>query len=239
MRDTILLVEDDAHFGFVLSRYLHMHEFEAYWVKTGGEAMELIQNQSFRLAILDIMLPDLDGYQLAREWRYHHPQAPFLFLSAKSLKIDQLEGYRIGCADYVTKPIDEEVFIAKIKAILQTAELPVAGHYSPELSLGRYRFDPEQRMLHFEDSTHLLTERESRILYMLYEHRNKLLPRKVVLQQLWGQADFFSRKSMDVFIFRLRKYLEKDPEIEIKNVHGRGFILSLPVWLIIRFVEGK
>lgn len=222
--DNILLTEDDPSFGYILSEYLAMHDFIVEWVKSGEEALERLQNNSYKLVLLDIMLPGIDGFEIAAQIKKQHKDIPFIFLSAKSLKIDKLKGFKLGAYDYVTKPVDEELLVAKIRALIgQTSKRANPIQYT----LGLYDFDPSLHQLKTEDELIKLTQRETDLLTMFCEHQGKLLPRKKALQEIWGSTDEFSRKSMDVFVSHLRKYLAKDTRIKIENIHGKGFIFSL------------
>ncbi len=221
----LLLLEDDQSFGYILKEYLLMKDFEVTWVKSGEEALEAIEQKVFDLALLDIMLPGIDGFTVAKNIVAQHSELPFLFLSAKVLKIDQLKGFKLGAFDYITKPIDEELLVAKIRALLP--RLKKTSSSSETYSIGRYIFHPNICELNFGDQSKKLTDREANLLRLLCEQQGKLLDRKIALKTLWGSTDEFSRKSMDVFISHLRKYLSADPNIKIENIHGRGFILKI------------
>lgn len=222
----ILLLEDDQSFGYILSEYLSLKLFHVTWVKRGEEALEILNNEVYDLAILDLMLPGIDGFEVAKEVKLKHKNLPFIFLSAKSLKIDQLKGYQHGAIDYVTKPIDEEILLAKIHAIINQKE-SAATIKEEELVIGTFRFRPDTQELIGGSGIKKLTTRESDLLYMLASRQNQLTLRKEALQQIWGATDEFSRKSMDVFISHLRKYLSSDPSIKIENVHGKGFVMKI------------
>ncbi len=220
----LLLLEDDPSFGYILSEYLQMQDFEVHWVKTGEEALLSIERSTFDLAILDIMLPTINGFEVAQLLKQKNKDLPFIFLSAKSLKIDKLKGFKMGAFDYVTKPIEEEVLVAKIQALLNQVyrQEKVINHFI----LGAYHFYPTQFKLVFNEEEIKLTARENDLLVLLCNHQNVLLSREKALRQIWGDQDEFSRKSMDVFISHLRKYLAKDPQLKIENVHGKGFIFK-------------
>ncbi|MPQ48595.1 response regulator [Marinifilum sp. N1E240] len=220
----ILLLEDDRSFGYILSEYLSMQEFQVVWVQTGEEVLKILENDNFDLALLDVMLPGIDGYELAKILMKKHDDLPFLFLSAKSLKIDKLKGFKLGAIDFITKPIDEELLVAKINAILNQAKNSKGEDNSIEI--GCYEFNPKLFQLKYKEEIIKLTARESELLLMLCEHKNNLLSRKKALNEIWGTNDEFNRKSMDVFISKLRKYLNKDRSITIDNIHGKGFIFS-------------
>jgi len=220
----ILLVEDDPSFGYILSEYLLLQGFEVLWAKSGGEALERLSRHQFNLAILDIMLPDTLGFDLAQAIRKNSPALPFIFLSARSLKIDKLKGYKVGAMDYITKPVDEELLLAKINALIGKNNLstPTTTQYQ----IGHYAFNVPLQQLAMDDRTTKLTSRETALLELLCQHENQLLPRKKALQEIWGSVDEFSRKSMDVFISHLRKYLSGDESVSIVNIHGNGFVLK-------------
>jgi len=220
----ILLLEDDESFGYILSEYLKMQDFNVIWVKSGESALKTLDQQKIALVILDIMLPGMDGFEVGRLIKNRDENIPFIFLSAKSLKIDQLKGFKLGAFDYITKPVDEELLVAKIKALLgyQKKEANEAIDYQ----IGAYLFAPNLFKLTYQSEEIKLTARETALLQMLCEHQNQLLPRKKALKQIWGETDEFSRKSMDVFISHLRKYLSNDSAVSIENIHGKGFILK-------------
>jgi DNA-binding response OmpR family regulator len=224
--EAILLLEDDPSFGYILSEYLKMKAFSVTWVKSAELALQAIERNTFQLAILDIMLPGMDGFELATIIKQENPQLPFIFLSAKSLKIDQLKGFQLGAFDYITKPVDEELLVAKIKALLAQQRKPIAEKQT--YSIGDYTFLPATFQLQHGTSGRKLTAREAELLQLLCRHQGTLLSRKKALLQIWGSNDEFSRKSMDVFISRLRKYLSADARISIENVHSKGFILHVP-----------
>lgn len=223
----ILLVEDDPSFGYILKEYLELNEFVVIWVKQGELALRQLSQQQFDLCLLDIMLPQKDGFALAKEIKDAEPELPFIFLTAKALKIDKLKGFRIGCDDYIVKPIDEELLIARMQAIInRSVRNQDLSSQAVNFSLGEFHFDAFNQQLIFQEEKQFLTDRESELLKLLCEHKNRLLPRKLALRRIWGNNDQFNRKSMDVFIHRLRRYLEKDPQIRIRNIHGKGFILE-------------
>lgn len=221
--ETILLLEDDPSFGYILSEYLQMKDLPVTWVKTAEEALQKLERQSFRLAILDIMLPGMSGFELADIIKKDHPRLPFIFLSAKSLKIDQLKGFQLGAFDYITKPVDEELLVAKVRALLM--QQGSSKQQNKAYSIGAYTFFSETFQLHHPTSNRKLTAREAELLQLLCLHQGRLMSRKKALLRIWNSNDEFSRKSMDVFISRLRKYLSEDQSISIENVHGKGFIL--------------
>ncbi len=219
----ILLLEDDQSFGYILSEYLGMQDYQVTWAKSGKEALDFISKQFFDLAILDIMLPDINGFEVAESIKRKQSDLPFIFLSAKSLKIDKLKGYKVGAVDYVSKPVDEELLVAKIKALIGKQRKPDATPAT--YYIGEYLFQTSLQQLIYKEKTTKLTRRETALLAMLCRHKNQLLSRKKALHEIWGSVDEFNRKSMDVFISHLRKYLSEDPTITIENIHGKGFVL--------------
>ncbi|MEO1054606.1 MAG: response regulator transcription factor [Bacteroidota bacterium] len=223
--NNILLVEDDANFGYILKEYLEIHGLKVTLAQDGKEGLKAFEKGLFNLCILDVMMPIKDGFTLAQDIRSIDPDIPFIFLTAKALKTDKLKGFKLGCDDYVVKPIDEELFIARVKAIIKrtTNSISVA---KDKYQIGQYNFDFINQCLEYEGRQQRLTDKEARILQMLCEKKNQVLDRRKALKEIWGESDFFNRKSMDVFIHKLRKYLENDPNIKITNVHGRGFVLE-------------
>ena len=221
----ILLIEDDASFGYILSEYLHMQEFDVEWAKSGEDGLAKLRNKPFDLCIIDIMLPGINGFDVAEQIRIDHVMIPFIFLSAKSLKIDKLKGFRAGAEDYITKPVDEELLVAKIRALIKrTGTKPDS---QTDFAIGQYKFQFKLQQLAIGNENIKLTKREAELLHLLCVHKNQLLPRKKALKLIWGSTDEFNRKSMDVFISHLRKYLSQDENIRIENVHGQGFIFSV------------
>ena len=221
----ILLLEDDQSFGYILSEYLGMQDFQVEWVRTGEDALSVLKKKNFSLAILDIMLPGIDGFEVANFMKAQNEDLPFIFLSAKSLKVDKLKGFKIGAYDYITKPVDEELLVAKINALLNQIK-PDPSTSDQTYQMGQYQFFPQLFKLVYSHEEIKLTARETALLKLLCDHKNILLPRKKALNQIWGNHDEFNRKSMDVFISHLRKYLSQDDSVRIENIHGKGFILK-------------
>ena len=223
---SLLLVEDDQSFGSVLKSYLEINDFTVTWVDDGKKAVERFRNGKFDLCLLDVMLPNSDGFTIAGHIRNIGPAVPFIFLTAKNLREDVLRGYNLGADDYVTKPFDTEVLIMKIRAVLKRSGRET-GQETSVYALGTYRFDFHLREISGAGDPRKLSPKEAELLKLLCEHKNTLLPREVALQRIWGDDGYFTTRSMDVFVTRLRKYLSVDPGIEIRNLHGSGFILSV------------
>ena len=222
----IFLVEDDLSFGAVLKSYLELNDFEVTWVDDGEFAVDKFRNGSYHICILDVMLPNVDGFSIGTEIRKTDKNIPIVFLTAKTLKEDILRGYNVGADDYITKPFDTEVLLCKIRAILKR-ESPRTGHGEVRFTIGSYEFDSTLRQITQGDEKQKLSPKESDLLKLLCQNMNELLPRETALRKIWGEDGYFTARSMDVFVTRLRKYLAGDPNIEIKNIHGSGFLLQV------------
>ncbi len=222
-KHNIFLVEDDENFGSVLKLYLEMNDFNVSWFKDGVDAIANFNSQKFDFCILDIMLPNADGFTVAKKIKSINAEIPTIFLTAKTLKEDVLEGYKIGADDYVTKPFDSEVLLYKIKAILKRNSNQIED--SASFIIGKYSFNAELRILSIADDTVKLSPKESELLKMLCMHENKILDRDKALNKIWGEDGYFTARSMDVYITKLRKYLKEDTAVELINVHGVGFKL--------------
>ena len=223
----LLLVEDDTSLGYLLTEYLKMKGMEVLWVQKGEEVLPLLEERVFDLLILDVMMPDLDGFTLGQQIHERFPRIPFLFLTARSMKIDVLKGFSVGAVDYLKKPIDEEELVVRIETLLsRLGDGSPPGEESP--ALGRYQYDLRNQCLRLGEVETPLTSREHELLSYLYHNRNRLCSHADILKRIWGRNDYFNRKSLNVFITRLRKHLESDPDIRIENVHGQGFILRVP-----------
>lgn len=220
----LLLIEDDKSLGYILQEYLQMHDFKVTWAKDGEEGLNEFKKQSFDLCILDIMMPKIDGFTLAEEIKEANPTMPLIFLTAKSLKIDKLKGFKVGGDDYIVKPVDEEELIARIQAVLRRS-----GNLKPTLekySIGSFEFNARNQLLDGNGESIHLTQKESKVLEMLCTDMGNLVERDVILKALWGETNYFKRRSMDVFISKLRSYLKSDTSVKITNVHGKGYILE-------------
>lgn len=222
---SVLLVDDEYDFGFILKQYLEMSGFEVYWFQNPLDVLEqkkVVQNCS--VAILDVMMPDMDGFTLAKKIR-EFVRLPFLFLTAKNQQIDRILGLKLGADDYVSKPCDPEELILRLNNILKRAN---TGDTSTEYNLGNYRFKPGLLLLEHEKEQYQLTERESALLLLLVQYNKKLITREIILNNVWKSTDYFTGRSMDVFISRLRKYLQFDDRIRIQSIRGIGFQVYFP-----------
>jgi DNA-binding response OmpR family regulator len=228
MNARVLLVEDNENLGYMLKEYLSIKGFQMDWVTSANATKDLLKNKTPELIVLDVGLPDMDGFQLAQWIKITYPNIPFLFLTARVLKIDLLKGFNLGADDYIKKPIDEEELVMRMLAILNRTRKEIATSQN-NLSIGSFNFNKNSRMLSSPHSERRLTAMESKLLAMLAQKLNQVVERSLLLNEIWGNEDYFSRKSMDVFISRLRKYLADDQRITLLNIHNTGFILHIDV----------
>ena len=225
IKPQILLCEDDTNLGMVLKNYLELNDYTVTLERDGKLGLAAFQREKFDLCLLDVMMPNMDGFTLAEEIRDVNPDVPLFFLSAKTMKDDIIQGYKLGADDYITKPFDSEVLLHKIKAILKRNEELHREEVNAEFDLGRYHFNPRLRELTIDGKTQTLSPKENELLKMLSEYKNDLLSREIALKKIWGSDTYFNGRSMDVYIAKLRKYLKEDSAIEIVNIHGNGFRL--------------
>ncbi len=224
----ILLVEDDPNFGTVLKDYLALNDYNVTHAKDGIEGLIMFKNSDYDLCILDVMMPRKDGFSLAQDIRVTNKDIPIIFLTAKTLKEDVLRGYAVGADDYLNKPFDSEVLLHKIKAILQRKESDKTAESEQfEFQIGSLYFNSKLRHLSVgkEAEPSKLSPKESKLLRMLAIHKNDLMPRELALTKIWRDDNYFTSRSMDVYIAKLRKYLKDDAAVEILNIHGEGFRL--------------
>ncbi len=223
----ILLVEDDQNFGAILKDYLLLNDFDVTLAKNGMEGFEKFKKDTYDLCILDVMMPYKDGYTLAKEIREKNKEVPIIFLTAKSMKEDVLKGYKAGADDYLNKPFDSEVLLMKIKAIIQRKTTDVKNdHVKFEFQIGNFHLNSKLRFLTFKDETQVkLSPKENELLKMLAIYEDDLMPRELALTKIWRDDNYFTSRSMDVYIAKLRKYLKPDENVEILNIHGEGFRL--------------
>jgi DNA-binding response OmpR family regulator len=230
MANRILLVEDDQNFGDVLKSYLEMHDFDVT-LATDGEAGGIaFGNGEFDLCIFDVMMPKKDGFTLGTEVREKNSEVPIIFLTAKALKEDVLEGFKIGADDYITKPFNSEELLYRIQAILKRSQKSADPiEEQKEFEIGQYNFNYPLRILTYIDGDtkvkDKLSPKEAHLLRMFCIKKNDVLPRSEALTKIWGEDNYFTARSMDVFVTKLRKYLSKDDNLEIVNIHGNGFRL--------------
>jgi len=220
---TIFLVEDDLSFGSVLKSYLEINDYAVEWVDDGKYALDHFRRGSFNICILDVMLPHVDGFTIANEIRQINNEVPIIFLTAKKLKEDVLKGYGAGGDDYITKPFDTDILLAKIRAILSRRDFQNGTKDIYEI--GKFIFNAKLRILTLGADEKKLSPKESQLLELLAINPNELISRELALKKIWGSDDYFTARSMDVYITKLRKFLSEDPNLNIKNIHGAGFQL--------------
>ena len=224
----ILIVENDITLGFLLMEFLESEGFEVKLARDGATGWGYFQKNKFDLCILDVMMPKMDGFTLARKIGKLNPEIPFLFLTAKSLKVDKLEAFSIGAEDFITKPFDEEVLLCRIKVILRRGEVENPKECpAMQFQIGNYHFDAAMQELTFENQTKRITEKENEVLHLLCLNQNKILRRDEAVAKIYGRNDYFLGRSFDVFISKLRKLLQDDGRIQIENVFRVGFILKI------------
>ncbi len=222
----IFLVEDDLSFGSVMKSYLELNDYQVTWVDDGKYALSKFRAGKYQICILDVMLPNVDGFTIGSEIRSIDKDIPMIFLTAKNLKEDILKGYQLGADDYITKPFDSEVLLCKISAIIKRQS---TGPVREEVffSIGSYQFDSKLRQIIRENQVQKLSPKEADLLKLLCQNRNELVPREMALRKIWGDDGYFTARSMDVFVTKLRKFLSDDPAVEIRNIHGSGFMLEV------------
>ncbi|MBK8679598.1 MAG: response regulator transcription factor [Sphingobacteriales bacterium] len=223
---SILLVEDDLNLGDILKEYLSVKGFDTTLCRNGQEGYDTYKSKKFDLCILDVMMPVMDGFTLAHKIRTEDEDTPIVFLTAKALKDDKIEGFKVGGDDYLTKPFSMEELMLRINAILRRTNTPTDRNEDGSLSIGKYTFNPLLQILEIgQGQNHRLTTKEALLLKLLIEHKNRVLARDYALKTIWGDDNYFNGRSMDVFITKLRKYLKDDANVEIMNVHGQGYKL--------------
>jgi len=222
----ILLAEDDKNLGSVLKAYLEAKGFNTVLCMDGKEALEAFKRNNFDFCILDIMMPVMDGFTLAKEIRKLDKNIPFLFLTAKSMQEDKIQGFELGADDYLTKPFSMEELLLRIKAIHRRIEQGKPKQPDDHIfKFGKYTFDYHKQMLTIGNKKQKLTSKEADLLKLLCQNMNEVLDRSVALNKIWFDDSYFNARSMDVYITKLRKYLKDDPNVELINVHGVGFKL--------------
>ncbi len=222
---TILLVEDDENFGQTLTNILEAKDFSVIWVTDGKQALQKVSSMhDINIILLDIMLPVMDGFRFAEKILENEIKIPIIFITAKTMQNDILKGFKLGADDYLTKPFTSEELIARINAVLKRT-------YKAEtdiISLGKYQFHHKRRILMYENKEIKLTHRENQLLKLLCKYANQILDRKIILEIIWGEYNYFNSRTLDVFISRLRKYLSNDTHIELLSIHRVGFKFIIP-----------
>lgn len=224
MKPHLLYVEDDETLGFVTKDNLELAGFNITHCKDGREALQVFQNNKFDLCILDVMLPEMDGFELAKVIRKANLNIPIIFLTAKSLKEDKILGLKIGGDDYILKPFSIEELLLKVGVFLKRSQVLLPAE-NTLIEIGKFEFDASNLLLTNNGKSQKLTKRESDLLKFLVKNRNQVVERSSILESIWGEDDYFLGRSLDVFISRLRKYLSEDDNLRIENIHGVGFRL--------------
>ena len=225
----VLLAEDDFDFGSILKQYLEIHEYQVTWAKDGKEAWDFFTKNVYDICVFDVMMPKMDGFTLAEKVVQLNPEVPFVFLTAKKLKEDRITGLKLGADDYIVKPFEADILVLRMKNILKRTQ-KIQPKKEALNQIGTYEFDSINHKLLFNREEQRLTEKETVLIQYLNQHKNKMIKREELLKDVWGNDDFFSGRSMDVFISRLRKYFKQDPNIAIESVRGVGltFKINLP-----------
>lgn len=221
----ILLAEDDNNLGVLLRDYLTAKEYDTTLCVNGVLALDAFSSGSFNLCIIDIMMPEMDGLTLAKNIRLSKQDVPIIFLTAKNQKNDIIEGFKSGGDDYITKPFSMEELLYRIEAILRRTVNTPLSQKEESYAIGRYSFDPLKQVLRYKNQPIKLTTKESELLELLCRHGNEMLERNYALKTIWVDDNYFNARSMDVYITRLRKYLSKDTDVKILNIHGKGYKL--------------
>jgi DNA-binding response OmpR family regulator len=226
MKKHILLAEDDADFGSILKQYLEMNGYEVTWAKDGKEALEIFRKTTdFDICVLDVMMPKMDGFSLAEEIIKISPEMPFIFLTARKMKEDKIKGLKLGADDYIVKPFEADELVLRLQNIIKRSNFGVKvkdAKTSSALKIGNYILDTHRLELTINNNKQQLTEKEGELIKYLFQHKNTLLKRDDILINVWKNDDFFSGRSMDVFISRLRKYFKEDTNISIESIRGIG-----------------
>jgi two-component system OmpR family response regulator len=227
----ILLVEDETNFGEVLMSYLEMNDFDVTLACDGEEGLAAFKKGKFDLCVFDVMMPKKDGFTLAQDVRELDSQIPIVFLTAKNMKEDILQGFKVGADDYISKPFSTEEFLYRLQAILKRSSNSNSNKNKDfkEIQIGKYLFNYPLRQLLSPDGVtqDKLSPKEADLLRLFCQHKNDVVPRSVALKEIWGEDNYFTARSMDVFVTKLRKYLKQDSNLEIVNIHGNGFQLQI------------
>lgn len=228
----ILLVEDDRNFGDVLRSYLEMNDYDITLATDGEQGLETFKKGEYDLCIFDVMMPKKDGFALAKDVRELDQVVPIIFLTAKTMKEDIIKGFKLGADDYISKPFTSEELLYRIQAVLKRSMKPERQKQeAKEFNIGKFHFNYPLRILTFTDGNleekEKLSPKEAELLRMFCLYVNDILPRSIALKEIWGEDNYFTARSMDVFVTKLRKYLKKDDNIEIVNIHGNGFQLRI------------
>jgi DNA-binding response OmpR family regulator len=219
----VLLAEDDADFASVLKQYLELYQYDITWTENGEEALAIFQTESFDICVFDVMMPKMDGFTLAEKIIKINPEIPFVFLTARKLKEDKIIGLKLGADDYIVKPFEADELVLRLNNILKRSkQKQTQFSIINELQIGAYLFDTKRLCLKNKSITQQLTEKEAALIHFFYTHRNQMVKREQILKAIWGSDDFFSGRSMDVYISKIRKYFKNDNRISIESVRNIG-----------------
>jgi DNA-binding response OmpR family regulator len=218
----ILLAEDDADFASVLKHYLELYQFEITCAENGEEALYLFQSKAFDICVFDVMMPKMDGFTLAEKIIKINPDIPFVFLTARKLKEDKIIGLKLGADDYIEKPFEADELVLRLNNILRRSKQNQYSAIVDELQIGIYLFDTKRLCLKNGETIQQLTEKEASLIHFFYTHKNHMIKREQILKTIWGSDDFFSGRSMDVYISKIRKYFKDDAKISIDSVRNIG-----------------
>ena len=233
-KQRVLLAEDDFDFGSILKQYLEIHSFEVIWTTDGKEAEEAFakaekESSSYDICVFDVMMPKQDGFTLAEKVIKINPEVPFIFLTARKLKEDRIQGLKLGADDYIVKPFEADILVLRLQNILKRTQR-ITHTITTEIKsyeIGQYQFDPKNHTLSIGETLQSLTEKETLLIQYFFENKNQMLRREDILTKIWGSDDFFSGRSMDVFISRLRKYFTEDSTIAIESTRGVGLTFKI------------
>ena len=228
MNTRILLCEDDPNLGSLLREYLVAKDYEVDLMPDGELGYQAFVENEYDLCIFDVMMPNKDGFTLASDIRKKDTKVPIIFLTVKALKQDILEGFKIGADDYITKPFSMEELLFRIEAIMRRVNMQKLQLGTTEYKFGRFMFDYQKQILTFDEEKHKLTTKEAEMLRALLQNANQILERNAALKAIWGEVTYFNARSMNVYITKLRKILQQDPDISIVNIHGKGYKLVIP-----------
>ena len=223
----ILLLEDDPNLGLIIREHLQLNGYKVTLAVNGEDGMAAFHKEEYDLCLVDVMMPKMDGFSFARKVRQKDTDIPLIFLTAKSLREDKIEGFQIGCDDYITKPFSVEELILRIQAVLKRTVGAGQKQSQTSFDIGKFSFDSKRQILKGKDNQYNLTSKESELLRLLCLNQDRVLERSAALKKIWGSESYFDGRSMDVFISKLRKYLKDDSRIEIINIHGKGFKLII------------
>lgn len=226
LKTKVLLVEDDQNLGFLMTEFLTSNGFAITLCQDGLTGLKTFSSRPFHFAILDIMLPEMDGFTLAKKIKEISPDLPVIFVTARSMKEDKIKGFNLGVDDYITKPFDEDELLCRIQAILNRLENRTKGK-SEKIPVGIYSYDNDNQCLCLNGDCRRLTRRENEVIQLLIQNKGQIVKREMILKAVWENSDYFSGRSLDVYISKLRKYLQEDPSIVIENIPKVGFLLQV------------